>query len=56
MSIVLRLIIVGWIVTPAMIGCYALSESGRVNAIRKRIALWLEASAAPTVGTSEESL
>jgi hypothetical protein len=45
------LMIGGWACTFAMVGFYALSESGRLLKIRKRIALWLE-----TDHTPEESL
>jgi len=41
------LMIGGWACTFGMIGFYALSESGKLLKIRKRIALWLETDRAP---------
>jgi hypothetical protein len=51
MSRFAMLMIGGWACTFAMVGFYALSESGKLLKIRKRIALWLE-----TDHTPEESL
>jgi hypothetical protein len=45
MSQIVMLIITGWIATIVMIGFFALSESGKLREIRKRIALWRELSA-----------
>ena len=42
MSRFVMLMIGGWASTFAMVGFYALSESGKLLTIRKRIALWLE--------------
>jgi hypothetical protein len=47
MSLVVKLMIGGWTTTLAMFGFYALSESGKLLQIRKRIALWLETDHAP---------
>jgi hypothetical protein len=51
MSLFAKLMIGGWASTFAMVGFYALSESGKRLKIRKRMALWLE-----TDHTPEESL
>jgi hypothetical protein len=56
MSLFVILIIAGWIAAIAMIGCFALSESGKVLEIRKRIALWRETSAAVEVAASDDGL
>ncbi len=42
MSRFAMLMIGGWTCTFAMVGFYALSESGKLLKIGKRIALWLE--------------
>jgi hypothetical protein len=47
MSRIVMLIIGGWACTFAMIGFYALSESGKLLQIRKRIELWLETGPTP---------
>ncbi len=52
MSFVLKLIIVGWLTTFAMIGFFAFRDSGKLLRLRKRIATWLYAPAA-SVGASE---
>jgi len=44
MSLMWKLIIGGWSTTFAMIGFYALQESGRLLDLRRRIARWLEPS------------
>jgi hypothetical protein len=47
MSVVVMLMIGGWIATLSMIGVCALHECGKLLRIRRRIALWLlDASAA----------
>jgi len=57
MSLMWELIIGGWSATFAMIGFYALQESGRLLDLRRRIARWLEPSASPEVRMPEgESL
>jgi hypothetical protein len=56
MSQIVMLIIAGWIATIAMIGFFALSESGKLQEIRKRIALWREISAAVVARTSADNL
>jgi hypothetical protein len=56
MSLVVKMMIVGWIATLAMIGCCALNESGKLLNIRKSVGSWLETFAARAVGTSGESL
>ena len=47
MSIFVELMIGGWTLAIAMIGFVALYESGNLLKIRKRMATWLESSAAP---------
>jgi hypothetical protein len=47
MSLIAKLIIGGWATTLAMVGVCALSQSGQLLGIRKRIASWLEASSGP---------
>lgn len=47
MSLFVMLMIGGWMVTLAMIGCLALSESGELRKIRKRLASWRQSSARP---------
>lgn len=42
MSVIVIIIIAGWVATFAMIGCCALSESGKLREIRGRIASWRE--------------
>jgi hypothetical protein len=42
MSLVVKLIIFGWIGTFAMIGYFALNESGKLLELRKTIAAWME--------------
>ena len=44
MSLVVKLMIGGWTTTLLMIGVCALNESGKLNNLRRRIALWLEPS------------
>jgi hypothetical protein len=56
MSLVVKLIIFGWIATFATIGCCALHESGKLLKIGKRIASWLESSGAAAADTSDEGL
>lgn len=45
MFLVNVLMVGGWAVTLSIIGLGALSESGRMLRIRRRLALWLDASA-----------
>jgi hypothetical protein len=54
MSIVVELMIGGWIGTICMITFFALSESGQLTRIRKRVATWVENSA-PVVTMPEEN-
>ena len=56
MSFFLTLMACGWITTVAMFGFCALNESGKLNKIRERIALWLGTSVPKIVRTPEESL
>lgn len=57
MSIIVKLIITGWITTFAMIGFFALKESGKLRKIRRRISSWWEASASSSaVSAPEQSL
>ena len=54
MSIVVMLMIGGWIATLSMVGVCALHESGQWLKIRRRIALWLlQPSTAPVRGREE---
>jgi len=55
MSLFAKFMIGGWTLAIAMIGFFALYESGKLLKIRKRIAAWLETSAAP-IAMPEESL
>jgi hypothetical protein len=55
MSIVVMLMIFGWSASIAMIGFYALKESGKLLEIRRRLALWLDNTLTPAVVGSEES-
>lgn len=45
MFLVNVLMVGGWVVTLSMIGLCALNESGKMLKIRRRLALWLDASA-----------
>ena len=56
MSIVVKLMIGGWITTLTMIGVCALHESGRLLKIRKRMAMWLDSSPYEVVRGREEGL
>jgi hypothetical protein len=56
MSITVKLIIAGWVTTFAMIGFFALKESGKLRKIRRRISSWREASASSAVNAPEQSL
>jgi hypothetical protein len=51
MSRFLMLMIGGWASTFAMVGFYALSESGKLLEIRKHIASWLETDHTPEEST-----
>ncbi|MGO9405426.1 MAG: hypothetical protein ACLPVW_18365 [Terriglobales bacterium] len=55
MSVVVLLMIGGWVATLSMIGFCALKESGKLPSIHRRIGLWLEASA-PQFRMPEERL
>lgn len=55
MSIVIVVMIAGWTTTLAMIGFFALKESGKLLKIRERVALWL-AGLAAVVRPGEEDL
>jgi len=56
MSIVVMLMIGGWISTLAMIGFCALKESGQLLQIRRRMAHWLHSPAPAVVRMPEEGL
>ena len=43
MSLFAKLMIAGWTSAFALVGFYALSESGKLLRLRQRIALWLGA-------------
>ena len=47
MSLFVKLMIGGWSSAIAMIGYFALEESGVLLQIRRRVALWLETEQAP---------
>jgi hypothetical protein len=49
MSVVVMLIILGWSAVFAMLGFYALKESGKLMKMRRRLALWLDDSLAPAI-------
>ncbi|MGD0272001.1 MAG: hypothetical protein ABSB14_23245 [Candidatus Sulfotelmatobacter sp.] len=53
MSIVVMIIIAGWLLTCAMIGCCALNESGKLAEIRERIAAWEKTSNLPDAAISD---
>jgi hypothetical protein len=55
MSLFVMLIIGGWTTAIAIIGFYALKESGQLLKIHKRVGLWLEASA-PRLNMPDQSL
>jgi len=55
MSLVVMLMIGGWVATLTMIGFCALKESGKLLRIHRHIGLWLETSA-PQFRMPEESL
>jgi hypothetical protein len=52
MSLFAILMIAGWVGAIAMIGGFALSESGKLLTIRQRIAAWWETSTAPVADES----
>ena len=56
MSVVVMIIVVGWLVTFAMFGCYALKESGKLSEIRERIATWKKTSGLPDAGLSVDDV
>lgn len=55
MSLVVKLMIGGWTTTLLMVAFCAANESGKLHALRTRMALWLETSAS-FVRPSEEGL
>jgi hypothetical protein len=56
MSLMEMIIAVGWVVTFAMIGWYALKESGKLSEIRERIAAWRKTSGLPDAGMSADDV
>jgi hypothetical protein len=56
MSIVVKLMIAGWTGTFAMIGFFALKESGKLLRIRQRVASWLQSSDPSVVHTADVGL
>jgi len=56
MSLMVMIIVVGWAVGFAMIGCYALKESGKLEEIRERVASWRKTSGLPDAGISVEEV
>ncbi len=55
MSLFVTLMIGGWTTAIAMIGFYALKESGQLLKIHKRIGVWL-GNSAPRLSMSEPSM
>ena len=53
MSVVVKLIVGGWITMFAIVGVCALSESGELVRVHKRIGQWLT-SASAVIGEPEE--
>ncbi|MGH9501828.1 MAG: hypothetical protein ACRD20_03165 [Terriglobales bacterium] len=47
MSVVLKLMIGGWVTTFVMIGVCALNQSGKLLRIHQRLGQWLETLVAP---------
>jgi len=56
MSVVTMLMIAGWAATFSFVGISALHESGKLNRIRRRLALWLDASLAEETRISAKRL
>ena len=56
MSLVIMIIVVGWLLTCAMIGCSALNESGKLTEIRARIAAWKKTSGLPDAAISDAAV
>ena len=54
MSIVLKLIIAGWVTTFVMVGVCALNESGKLLRIHERLGWWLKTLAPLEIGASAE--
>lgn len=49
MSVVVMLMIFGWSTFFAMIGFYALKESGKLQSFRRSVALWLDDTLVPAI-------
>jgi len=56
MSVVMMLMIGGWAATFSLVGICALNESGKLHRIRRRLALWLDASLAEEARVSARPL
>ena len=56
MSVVTILMIGGWAATFSLVGTCALNEAGKLNRIRRRLALWLDASLADEGPASARTL
>jgi cobalamin biosynthesis protein CobD/CbiB len=56
MSLAIMIVVVGCVVTCALIGCSALNESGKLTEIRERIASWKQTSNLPADAISEAAL
>ena len=54
MSIVVKLIIGGWITTFVMVGVCALNESGKLLRIHERLGRWLKTLAPVEIGACAE--
>jgi len=55
MSRFVMIMIAGWVATGAVIGCFALWESGMLCEMRERMALWRETSAAAEAVVSDDN-
>jgi hypothetical protein len=54
MSVVMKLLVVGWMMESALIGLCALNQSGGLIKIHKRIGEWLESGAPAPMGAADE--
>ena len=54
MSVVVMLMMGGWIATLSMVGVCALHESGRLFKLRRRIALWLLETSSEQIRSAEK--
>jgi len=54
MSVVIKLLVGGWIVEGALVALCALNQSGGLIKIHKRVGEWLRAVAPPNIGVPEK--